>query len=458
MSKHDLYNLSKETLLNILNNCYNEIYVTDESLNVIFVNPKCKVHYGLEPEEMIGQNHMQLFKKYWYPTALPLTYKEKHRICIEQVTLYGEKIISTTNPVLDADGNVKMVVSVVQEELKVLDLRLPPESYDDNYLIKRNEKSSCVDIITRSACMQKILNLSKKAACSDIAILIEGESGTGKTMLAKYIHENSNRAKFPFLSINCATIPENLMESELFGYTPYAFTGANCKGKTGLIEMANNGTLFLDEIGELPMHLQAKLLNVVENNQFIPVGGNCVKHVNVRIISATNKNLEKLVNEKKFREDLYWRLNIISLKIPSLTERKNDIVPLANYYLNLYNTKYKTNKVFSSDVIDIFMNYEWLGNIRQLKNIIERAFVFSNKPEITNHDLPEILIKKTKSNETHNKTDLSSMLEAAEKEYIQKAYEQFHTSRKMALSLNISQSKAHKLITKYCADKCTGSN
>ncbi len=300
--------------------------------------------------------------------------------------------------------------------------------------------------------MKNILNLSKKIAVSDIPVLIQGESGTGKSILAKYIHEHSLRRSEPFLSINCAAIPENLLESELFGYAPYAFTDANPKGKKGLLSLANNGTLFLDEIGELALPLQAKLLNVIENCQFIPIGGKKTETVNIRIISATNKNLEQLIKEKNFREDLFWRLNIIDLKTPSLTERREDILPLSNFYLNIFNEKYQANKTFSKEVLEFFSNYSWPGNIRQLKNIIERTFIICKNSRILVSDLPKILTETSfiETTEKINTHDFDKELEKYEEIYVKKMFLLHNSSRKMAKALNISQSKANILINKYC--------
>lgn len=452
MNKKNFYNLSQENMIKILDNIYNEIYVTDKDLNILYVNERCKDHYNLSPEEMIGHNHNEFINKYWYPSILKTATDLKRRLSIEQAVKSGKKIIATATPVLNEEKNVKFVVSIVQEKLKKLDLTVEQARFNlkgepSNIKIDNSEP---IEIIIRSKQMQKLLSLSKKAADSDIPIFISGESGTGKTMLAKYIHNNSPRKDMPFMSINCAAIPENLLESELFGYAPHAFTGANPKGKEGLVSLANNGTLFLDEIAELAPTLQAKLLNVVENCQFIPIGDSKAVHVNVRIISATNKNLIELVKEKKFREDLFWRLNILDIKLPSLLERPEDIIPMANYYLNIFNEKYNSNKFFSEEVIDIFTEYHWPGNIRQLKNIIESSFVVSQRAIILPEHLPNILTKSIDKNLKDKSNSFDYQLERFEKNYILKMYSKYKTSRELGTALNISQSKANKLINKYC--------
>ena len=456
MNKEAYYGLSRETLQTILKNISYEIYVTDANLTIMYVSGDSLRHYGLKPEDMIGHNHKEFSGTYWYPSVLLRMYEEKRRMCIQQVTATGEKIISTAVPVFDANHNVKMAVSIVQEEVGDLDMGVDLEA-GSKYSVwaqrNTNKDVPVSDIITRSPVMQNLLTLSKRAADRDIPVLIEGDSGTGKGMLARYIHENSGRSKFPFLTINCAAIPENLLESELFGYAPYAFTGASSKGKAGLIEQADGGTLFLDELAELTLPLQAKLLNVVENSQYMQVGGKEIKNANVRIISATNQPLERLVRTGVFREDLFWRLNIIDLKIPPLVERREDIIPLASYYLNLYNKKYKMNKGISEEAFGVFLQYAWPGNVRQLRNIIERAFVLSADPEITARELPAILLQVGEAANVRGRGpgpgDLHAQLEDREREYIRAAWAKHGSSRKMAAALGVSQSKANRLVQKH---------
>lgn len=436
------WGLTRDTLLKILENIKNEIYVIDKNFNIMFISKTSIENYGLRPDEMIGHNHYDFVGKYWFPSVNDLVAKEKRRACIEQVTITGKKIISTSVPVFNEHHDLKMIVSVVQEEPQFFDLTIDPQ--------KSDEFSSRINILTRSPEMLALMEMCNRAAKCDAPVLIQGASGTGKSILAKYIHQNSPRCHGPFLSINCASIPENLLESELFGYESHAFTGASAKGKRGLIELADNGTLFLDEVGELAISSQAKLLHAIENNQFIPVGGCKTKHVNVRIISATNQNLKQFVEEKKFREDLFWRLNIIDFLLPPLASRKEDIILLATYFLNIYNEKYGQNKAFSPEVTQIFSNYSWPGNIRQLKNVIERVFIISQSSEIVASDLPSTLVVKGNTPQLHEVSDLNSQLEAHEKTYVLKMYTKYKSSRKMAEVMKVSHSKANYLINKYC--------
>ncbi len=247
------------------------------------------------------------------------------------------------------------------------------------------------DIITASPKMLEILRLIPRVAASDSPVLIEGESGTGKELIASAIHEMSLRSKGPYVKINCASIPEALMESELFGYKKGAFTDAR-RDKKGVFALAHRGTLLLDEIGELPLMLQAKLLRVLQEGEFMPLGATSPVKVDVRIVAATNKSLSAMVQEGKFREDLFYRLNVIYLKIPPLRERKEDIPLLVEHFVDLFNSIYgKQVEGVSDDVMGLLMEYDYPGNVRELRNIIESAFVLSAGKLITVEDLPSYL-------------------------------------------------------------------
>ena len=305
--------------------------------------------------------------------------------------------------------------------------------------------------------MKKILQVCQKISKTDSTVLIRGESGTGKGVLASYIHKISHRKKNTFLKINCAALPEDLLESELFGYVRGAFTGANKSGKIGLIEAANGGTLFLDEIGELPLSLQAKLLQVIQDKEYIPIGGNKVKHVDVRIIAATNRNLEEMVKNKQFREDLFYRLNVIEIEIPPLRERQEDIIPLSYSFLYKFNEKYGENKLISQECLDLFSCYHWPGNIRQLENLIERLVIVTNNPVIEVSDLPPFIsANDNPSNQTKLPRSLDDALEQVQRKLVRESFQKNRSSRKVAKDLNISQTRASKLIRKYCKD-ITGS-
>ncbi len=301
-------------------------------------------------------------------------------------------------------ANVSLVVNSLKEgEGKVISFYLLPEC-----MINQDVKGR---IITKNPKFSAVLEMAKTVADTMATVLIEGETGTGKSMLAKYIHTLSSRRDKPFIKINCAAIPENLLESELFGYVKGAFTGAN-KDKPGKVELADGGTLFLDEIGDLPVYLQSKLLHLLQEKEFERLGDIKTRKANIRIIAATNKNLQEMIKNGDFREDLYYRLKVISLRVPPLRERKEDIPTLINYFIDKFSETYKRSiKGISPEAVKILLDYDYPGNIRELENIIERAVIVCSKKFITQDDLPEDLFvnkQKKKTDQVFKKFSSSS--------------------------------------------------
>jgi transcriptional regulator with PAS, ATPase and Fis domain len=245
-------------------------------------------------------------------------------------------------------------------------------------------------LVAQSSELQKLMNLICRIAMYDSTVLITGETGVGKELAANTIHYNSPRREENIIKINCSAIPDNLLESELFGYEPGSFTGALRQGKPGIFEKANNGTILLDEIGDLPLNLQGKLLRVLQENEVMRLGGAKPLKIDVRIIAATNQDLVNLINQKQFREDLYYRLNIIPLNIPPLRGRREDITVLLNYYKEYYERKFKVQITFSPEVYSLLHKYNWPGNIRELRNIVERLFVIMDPKTVVT---PDTIIK-----------------------------------------------------------------
>ena len=270
-------------------------------------------------------------------------------------------------------------------------------------------KAEPLQIIAESEAMKNVLKLLKTIVAMDSTVLISGESGTGKELVARYIHQHSSRKEYMFLPVNCAALPPALIESELFGYEKGAFTGARREGKPGLFEQAENGTIFLDEIGEMPLSLQAKLLRVLENGEIKRVGGNQVRTVDVRILAATNRDLKNMVRKKKFREDLYYRLNVIPVVIPPLRERREDILPLCRYYLEQLNFKYGKSKRFGQEMRLALERYSWPGNVREIKNVIERLFVMTHFDVISLSDLPLSFFAEQEGEEERELIDLGNL-------------------------------------------------
>jgi transcriptional regulator with PAS, ATPase and Fis domain len=305
-------------------------------------------------------------------------------------------------------------------------------------------------IVAEDENMLNLLLLAKRVALVDTTVLINGETGSGKEVLAKYIYNNSLRKYMPFIKINCGAIPDNLIESEFFGYAEGSFTGASKGGKMGIFEAANNGTLFLDEIGELPLSMQVKLLRVLQDGEIVKVGSNKSIKVDVRIIAATNRKLEDMVETGHFRKDLFYRLNVVPLRVIPLRERGSSILPTIEYYLRAFNERYGLNKIISNDTLKYLYEYSWPGNIRELKNLVERLVVTSVDDTIHKEDLPNN-IYKTEEKEDYiiNDTKLSDALDKVEKELIFRAYERHGNVRDAAKELGIDPSTFVRKRKKY---------
>ncbi|MDY6821336.1 MAG: sigma 54-interacting transcriptional regulator [Deferribacterota bacterium] len=288
-------------------------------------------------------------------------------------------------------------------------------------------------LIGENRCFKEEVALAKKVACTDAPVLINGETGTGKELVAYFIHENSIRKKGPFISINCAAIPKELFESEVFGYEQGAFTGAKNSGHKGKLYQANGGTLFLDEISELDISMQSKLLRVTQNMEYSPLGSNKTINVNVRLVSATNRNLNTLIDSGKFRKDLYYRLNVFEVNLPPLRERDDDILLLSNYYLSIFNKKYSLKLTFESSVNEILRRYSWPGNVRELENSIYHAVIISDGITIKPKDLPKHIYENT------NIKNLPDKLSSIEKKEIIKAITNSNTITEAIEKLGISR-------------------
>ncbi|HML37478.1 MAG TPA: sigma 54-interacting transcriptional regulator [Bacillota bacterium] len=325
-------------------------------------------------------------------------------------------------------------------------------------------------LVTSSGDMERVMDLAMKASMSDANVLLQGETGVGKDFWANFIHSRSKSCGGRLINVNCCALPESLAESEFFGYGKGAFTGAQGAGKAGFFEAANGGTILLNEIGDLPLHIQAKLLSVIQDKAVIRVGETLPRVIDFRLIAASNKDLLQCVKEGKFREDLYYRLNVISIHIPPLRERKDDIFSLLNYFLAKNVEKYKTGKRLSIELLTKLLNYSWPGNIRELENLVERLFITSNGPVLREEDLPEEYMARMSESgpdrgekvfpagaetvfpsggEKRPAPTLKELMEAAEGEIILERYQRLGSSYKVAKDLGISQSQASQKIRKY---------
>jgi transcriptional regulator with PAS, ATPase and Fis domain len=364
------------------------------------------------------------------------------------------KIMVTSTPIFNGKNEIEYVFTLIQNLTKISDWkeRLDAEIEKNKVLcekikfLKENQNVFQSKMIGNSKKMKEIRNLIPTVAKTDASVLILGESGVGKEVLAKEIYSNSLRSDKPFITVNCAAIPENLLESEMFGYEKGAFTGA-VKSKEGLFELANGGTILLDEIGTMPMSLQPKLLRVLQENEFMRVGGTKKIPLNARIISATNENLHNQIKSGQFRQDLYYRLNVIPIKISPLRERKDDIKLFCFQFLEEFNAKYKKSKFFNEKSLLYLEQYEWPGNIRELKNAIERLVIVGDSNMITSHQVlsvtkPDELLKldyDENNFEVDECLSLKDAVQALERKMIKEALEKHKTTYKAAEALKMTQ-------------------
>ncbi|WP_312907504.1 sigma-54 interaction domain-containing protein [Tissierella praeacuta] len=370
------------------------IHITDGKGVTLRFNKSCERIDGVKADYVIGKHMEELVAEGIYSESVALAViKEKKQISMLQ-QVNGKEVIGTGTPIFK-NGELYRIVINSRDITELRDLKrsleeakLINKKYQQELdIISSKDKAKNNNIIYNSEKMDKIIDLALRVAKVDSTVLIEGESGVGKGVLSYFLHNNSLRYNKPFIKINCGAIPENLLESELFGYEKGSFTGANKEGKVGLIQLADKGTLFLDEIGELPLNLQVKLLNVIQNRELTKVGGTNIIPVDIRIIAATNRNLQDMIKNKTFREDLYYRLNVVPITIPPLRERKEDIPPLILNFLNRFNEKYNYNKKISPEAMKILLRYNWSGNIREVENLIERLVVTTNDDIINKQDI-----------------------------------------------------------------------
>lgn len=435
----------------IIESSYDGIYITDGNANTLMVNRAYEILTGLNRRDLMGHNMKELEEnKVVSQSATLLVLKKKKTTTIEQEFMTGKKVLVTSTPIFDESGEVEMVVTNVRDITSLAKLQDQlehskelAERYYSEIEEMRLQVFNTTDMVANDERTLELLRIAKRIAKVDTTVLILGETGVGKEEIAKFIHKNSERKQNVFLKVNCGAIPEHLIESELFGYEKGAFTGAHTQGKKGLFEFADGGTLFLDEISELPMDLQVKLLRVLQEQEITRIGGLNPIKIDVRIVAATNRDLEERVNQKLFREDLYYRLNVVPLRILPLRERRDDILPLIQYYINQLNEKYHLEKSFSKDALNTLYDYGWPGNVRELKNIVERLILMSDHPVITNPVLYKTVklegISKTPY-ENEESISLKDAVDSLELKLIEKAYERHGNVRDAAKSLCIDAS------------------
>ncbi len=422
----------------ILDNLYTGIYFTDNKGTTIYVNKTFEDISLIDKKELLGKTLQELVKEqYFTASATLLVLKTQQEAAVSYTTSTNRKLLAKGKPIFDKNHKLQWVVNTVYDLSEV--------SYRGHLDLSKDKTIlSDKDIVAYSKEMISIIDFALNIAKVDSTVLITGESGVGKEVIATLIHKASNRKNKKLIKVNCAAIPESLIETELFGYEKGAFTGANTTGKIGLFEAANGGTIFLDEISELPFSAQAKLLSVLQDGQFMKVGSIKPIKTNVRIIAATNQNLQTLMEKNKFRKDLYYRLNVIAIHIPPLRKRIDDIEPLILYTKDRINKKYGLNKIISKSLINKLKVLPWYGNVRELENFIERILVSSKENIITENN-----ISAFHSADKNKLTNLKELLCEYEKTIIQKALEENKTTRQLAKYLGISQASIVRKLKKY---------
>ncbi|OFD49153.1 sigma-54 interaction domain-containing protein [Bacillus mycoides] len=440
-------------LQDVFEYAFDEIFVTDDKGIVVRVNSMCERHYQLSAKELVGKHVQELQKEgIFYPSATLEVIEKKRPVELVQTTKSGEYLHVRTRPVFDDEGNLRRVISYSRDLTELYQLRQKVEEMDNQLKTYKKELRETYEhegLIFKSIAMQKIIETIKKVSVVDSTVLVLGETGVGKSRLVRHLHEVSHRKNESFYEINCAALPTNLIESELFGYSGGSFTGANREGKKGLLESAHKGTLFLDEIGEMPLEIQAKLLQVLQEKTFRPIGGRELKKVDVRIVAATNRDLSMMVKQGTFRKDLYYRLNVIPISIPPLRDRTEDILPLIYHYLQHFNKKYGRDVKLAPSTLQMFVGYSWEGNNREIENVIERIVITADD-FVTVEDLPLSMQETTVEQSGQS---LYRMLEEVERNIILKAYKTYGSSYKVAEFLQISQSAATRKIKKFIEEE-----
>ncbi|MFD1708793.1 sigma-54 interaction domain-containing protein [Siminovitchia sediminis] len=448
----------------ILDVSNDNIVITDGHGKVLKASPNCYSIYGMKTDELLGKNVDELERMdVFSPSVTKRVIEERKEVQLMQHTLTDRYVMATALPVFDDRGKIIRVISFSHDltELRQIkedyeELQSKMAYYESEIKELRDKEQNTNGIVLKSKEIHQVWQLIQRVAASDATVVFLGESGVGKNVFARAIHEKSIRSKEAFVEVNCGAIPETLFESEMFGYERGAFTGADQNGKPGLIELANKGTLFLDEVGELPLNLQAKLLKVIQEKKVTRIGGTEPKAIDFRIIASTNRDLKEMVEAGKFREDLYYRLNVVPITIPPLRERKDDLLYLFDYFLDMFNEKYETDKVLHASTIREMLEYSWPGNVRELENLMERLVITTESRMIYPDTLPfqrqHGFAQETMEEEVEQAEQAANLPEALEEveiRWLKRAYRQYKTTYEMAKYLGISQSSVVRKLQKY---------
>lgn len=440
----------------------NDLIVIDRHGIVLRVSDQYEPHYGLPSNSIVGRSIYDLEREgVFKPSVTATALREQRKVTIMQLNLLGEHILATGIPIFGPDQTIKYVAGfnsvntagILTPTERLEKLREIVGNYNTELRVKHLRNMEKEHLVFNSSSMLRINETILQIADTNASALLTGETGVGKSMIARIIHKCSLRASGPMVEINCGAIPEALIEAELFGYVGGAFTGADAKGRIGKIQAAQGGTLFLDEIGEMPLNMQLRLLQVLQERKIVRIGSTQAVDVDFRLITATNRDLQRDVEQGRFRQDLYYRIHVVPIAIPALRERREDIVPLSIYFLKKYNAEYTKQVELSQQSFQRLEQYPWPGNIRELENEIERTVIMSKNGVADPAPFSQWvdLDSSPESSPMPNQEGRSyqSLMEEYEQSLFLQAYRTYGTSVAVGRALKIGQTTAARKLRKY---------
>jgi PAS domain S-box-containing protein len=461
--KLEFYKSQNKELNAIFQSVSDALWVCDGQGYVVNINKASEKLNKIRKQDVIGKKVDELIQRGMFDKSVTtqVLKKKKQVTIVQNVKKTKNKILATGTPVFNESGEISLVVinsrdltslNIIKEKLEK---SLEESDRLRNVLQEMNlQEMKKQDVVGESEAIQSVLKIALKLSHMEVSnILLLGESGTGKGLMAKFIHKNSRRKNKIFMQINCAALPDNLLEAELFGYEKGAFTGARSNGKPGLIELSENGTLFLDEIGEIPLVLQSKLLKYFDDQKVMRVGGIKPRKIDCTIIAATNRNLESRVKQKRFRQDLFYRINTFTITMPPLRERPEDIFDIVNHYLDKYNKQFQAQKKISFEAFSMIQKYNFPGNVRELKNIIKKGVVLSDSRYLDEHLLKDFRLTteiiKPFNPEEVNVFNFKNAMMAYEKDILLHMLKICRTTREIAKKMEIDHSTVVRKLKKY---------
>ena len=442
----------------VCQNLYDGIHITDGEGRILFINDAYTRTTGIRPEQVLGRRVSEIEGLLYQGSVTEQVLKTRQRVnSVATILALDKEVLVTGTPVFNPDGSIKLVVTNTRDfpELKRLEQQLSAmteerNKYGQELAFLRRQQAGGKQLIYRSEAMESVMELVHTVAQTDVTVLITGESGTGKELIANELYQNSPRRDKPFIKVNCAAIPAELLESELFGYEEGAFTGARRSGKAGMFELADTGVILLDEIGDMPLPLQTKLLRVLQQRELIREGGSRPVKLDLRVVAATNKDLREESRQGRFREDLYYRLNVVPIELKPLRERRADIPVLAEQFCRSFCKKYGRDMRISPDGLHLLTEYPWPGNIRELENLVERIVVTNaSGAAITRGHIQAALSANGHFAAASAPGTLKQQVAAYEQELVLHAVEREGSIRRAAKALGVDHSTLVKKFRQY---------